>query len=65
MNGSTTGVHITVVFHFLLGVFSYMGREWELSYRLGMRPLIFVVFCSGRRSVGGISRLPVWSGFFL
>ena len=27
-----------VVFHFLIGVFCYMGREWELSYRLGMRP---------------------------
>jgi len=21
-----------------------MGREWELSYRLGMRPWIFVAF---------------------
>ena len=30
-----------VVFHFLIGIFSYMGREWELSYRLGMRPWIF------------------------
>merc|ERR1712153_37825 len=30
--------------HFLLGVASYMGREWELSYRLGMRPWIFVAF---------------------
>ena len=28
-----------VVFHFLIGIYSYMGREWELSYRLGMRPL--------------------------
>ena len=28
-----------VVFHFLIGVFAYMGREWELSYRLGMRPM--------------------------
>ena len=27
-----------VVFHFLIGIFCYMGREWELSYRLGMRP---------------------------
>jgi photosystem II P680 reaction center D1 protein len=22
-----------VVFHFLIGIFAYMGREWELSYR--------------------------------
>jgi ribosomal protein L10 len=33
-----------VVLHFLLGVCAYMGREWELSYRLGMRSWIFVVF---------------------
>jgi photosystem II P680 reaction center D1 protein len=26
-----------VVFHFLIGIYCYMGREWELSYRLGMR----------------------------
>merc|ERR1712150_323476 len=30
--------------HFFIGVCSYMGREWELSYRLGMRPWIFVAF---------------------
>ena len=29
---------VLVVFHFLIGVFCYMGREWELSYRLGMSP---------------------------
>jgi photosystem II P680 reaction center D1 protein len=33
-----------VVFHFLIGVYAYMGREWELSYRLGMRPWIFVAY---------------------
>jgi len=27
------GPYQLVVFHFLLGVFCYMGREWELSYR--------------------------------
>ena len=32
------------VFHFLIGVYAYMGREWELSYRLGMRPWIFVAY---------------------
>jgi len=26
------------------GIYSYMGREWELSYRLGMRPWIFVAY---------------------
>lgn len=33
-----------VVFHFLIGVWCYAGREWELSYRLGMRPWIFVAY---------------------
>ena len=32
------------MFHFLIGVFSYLGREWELSYRLGMRPWICVAY---------------------
>ena len=36
------GPYQLVVFHFLIGVFAYMGREWELSYRLGMRPWICV-----------------------
>jgi len=30
--------------HFFIGVCTWMGREWELSYRLGMRPWIFVAF---------------------
>jgi photosystem II P680 reaction center D1 protein len=38
------GPYQLVVFHFLLGIFAYMGREWELSYRLGMRPWIFVAY---------------------
>ena len=38
------GEYQLTVLHFLLGVASYMGREWELSYRLGMRPWIFLAF---------------------
>jgi len=38
------GPYQLVVFHFLIGVFAYMGREWELSYRLGMRPWICVAY---------------------
>ena len=26
------------------GIFCYMGREWELSYRLGMRPWVCVAY---------------------
>ena len=33
-----------IVFHFLIGIFAYMGREWELSFRLGMRPWICVAY---------------------
>lgn len=38
------GEYQLIVYHFLLGIASYMGREWELSYRLGMRPWIYVAF---------------------
>jgi photosystem II P680 reaction center D1 protein len=38
------GPYQLIVCHFIIGVCSYMGREWELSYRLGMRPWIFVAF---------------------
>jgi photosystem II P680 reaction center D1 protein len=38
------GVYQLVVFHFLIGITCYAGREWELSYRLGMRPWIFVAY---------------------
>ena len=31
MNGCTTAdLFQLVVFHFLIGIYSYMGREWEL-----------------------------------
>jgi len=36
------GPYQLIVCHFFLGVCCYMGREWELSYRLGMRPWIAV-----------------------
>merc|ERR1712078_673499 len=38
------GTYQLVVFHFFIGVCAYIGREWELSYRLGMRPWICVAF---------------------
>ena len=38
------GEYQLTVLHFLIGVAAYMGREWELSYRLGMRPWIFTAF---------------------
>jgi len=38
------GTYQFLVLHFILGVSSWMGREWEFSFRLGMRPWIFVAF---------------------
>lgn len=36
------GPYQLIVFHFLIGISAWMGRQWELSYRLGMRPWIAV-----------------------
>jgi photosystem II P680 reaction center D1 protein len=38
------GPYQLVVFHFRIGISAYMGRQWELSYRLGMRPWICVAY---------------------
>merc|ERR1712054_655114 len=38
------GTYQFVVLHFIGGVATWMGREWEFSFRLGMRPWIFVAF---------------------
>ncbi|MBO3458398.1 photosystem II q(b) protein [Aetokthonos hydrillicola Thurmond2011] len=38
------GPYQLIVLHFLISIFAYMGRQWELSYRLGMRPWIAVAF---------------------
>jgi len=38
------GTYQLVVLHFIAGVCAYMGREWELSFRLGMRPWILIAF---------------------
>ncbi|MGB7415649.1 MAG: photosystem II q(b) protein [Thermosynechococcaceae cyanobacterium] len=38
------GPYQLIVFHFLIGIWAYLGRLWELSYRLGMRPWIATAF---------------------
>jgi photosystem II P680 reaction center D1 protein len=38
------GTYQFIVLHFIAGVSTWMGREWEFSFRLGMRPWIFVAF---------------------
>ena len=34
------GTYQFLVLHFIAGVLCWMGREWEFSFRLGMRPWI-------------------------
>ena len=38
------GTYQFLVLHFIGAVSSWMGREWEFSFRLGMRPWIFIAF---------------------
>ncbi len=38
------GPYQLIIMHFLIGICAYMGRQWELSYRLGMRPWICVAY---------------------
>ena len=38
------GTYQFLVLHFILSVCSWMAREWEFSFRLGMRPWIFIAF---------------------
>jgi photosystem II P680 reaction center D1 protein len=41
---SNGGPYQMIVLHFLIGIICYQDREWELSYRLGMRPWISLTF---------------------
>jgi photosystem II P680 reaction center D1 protein len=43
-NSYNGGPYQLIVFHFLIGIYAYMGREWELSYRLGARPWIAIAY---------------------
>ena len=38
------GPYQLIVVHFLIGIWCYLGRLWELSYRIGARPWIAVAF---------------------
>ncbi|KAJ4732739.1 Photosystem II protein D1, partial [Rhynchospora pubera] len=59
------GPYELIVLHFLLGVACYMGREWELSFRLGMRPLdCRCIFSSSSSCYCCFLDLPYWSRSF-
>ena len=59
------GPYQLIVLHFLIGVACWMGREWELSYRLGMRPWIFVAFSAPVAAASAVFLVyPIGQGSF-
>ncbi|EAM51528.1 photosystem II q(b) protein [Crocosphaera watsonii WH 8501] len=59
------GPYQLIIFHFLIGVLSYLGRLWELSYRLGMRPWISVAFSAPVAAATSIFLIyPIGQGSF-
>jgi photosystem II P680 reaction center D1 protein len=62
MNG---GPYQLIVLHFIIGIISYQDREWELSYRLRMRPWISLAFTAPvAASVSVLLVYPVGQGGF-
>ncbi|MGA9380491.1 MAG: Photosystem Q(B) protein 1 [Phormidium sp.] len=59
------GPYQLIVLHFLIGVWCYLGRLWELSYRLGMRPWIAVAFSAPAAAATAILLVyPIGQGSF-
>ncbi len=59
------GPYEMIVFHFLIAVYAYMGRQWELSYRLGMRPWIPVAFSAPAAAATAVLLIyPIGQGSF-
>ena len=59
------GPYQLVVFHFLIGCATYLGRQWELSYRLGMRPWICVAYSAPLASATAVFLIyPIGQGSF-
>jgi len=59
------GSYQLVVLHFLSGVSCWLGREWEFSFRLGMRPWIFVAFSAPVAAASAVFLVyPIGQGSF-
>ena len=59
------GPYQLVCQHFFIGVCAYIGREWELSYRLGMRPWICVAFSAPVAAAAAVFVIyPIGQGSF-
>jgi len=59
------GTYQFIVLHFVAGLGSWMGREWEFSFRLGMRPWIFVAFSAPLAAAAAVFIVyPIGQGSF-
>lgn len=59
------GPYQLIVFHFTIAVWCYLGRMWELSYRLGMRPWVAVAFSAPAAAATAIFLIyPIGQGSF-
>ncbi|AFZ38140.1 Photosystem Q(B) protein (plasmid) [Stanieria cyanosphaera PCC 7437] len=59
------GPYQLIILHFLIGIWAYLGRLWELSYRLGIRPWIAVAFSAPAAAATAIFLVyPIGQGSF-
>jgi photosystem II P680 reaction center D1 protein len=59
------GPYQLIILHFAIAIWSYMGRLWELSYRLGMRPWIAVAFSAPASAATAVLLIyPIGQGSF-
>lgn len=59
------GPYQLIILHFLIGIWCYLGRLWELSYRLGMRPWISVAFSAPAAAATAVFLVyPIGQGAF-
>ncbi len=59
------GPYQLIVLHFLIGIWCYLGRLWELSNRLGSRPWIAVAFSAPTAAATAVLLIyPIGQGSF-
>lgn len=59
------GPYQLIVFHLLVGIWCYLGRLWELSYRLGTRPWIAIAFSAPAAAATAVLLVyPIGQGSF-
>lgn len=59
------GPYQLIVLHFLIGIWCYLGRLWELSYRLGLRPWIAFAFSAPAAAATAVLLVyPIGQGSF-